>query len=1593
MAKTNTCSQFVFLSIFLYGSAVFSLGLSGTYTIPGGTYSTISAAISALNTNGVAPPGVTFNVTAGYTETFSSSTTGIIIATGTASAPIVFQKSGPGTNPLVTAGTGTQDGSSGLDGIIVLSGTSYITFNGINVQENTANNNITTGMEFGYGLLKNNSGASPLGCQDVIVQNCTISLTTQYSLNYSISFANPFPYGIYSDNITPGSNTQLTITNASGANSYNQFYNDSIYNVWNGIYCNGYSSYPDLNTAIALSVISSYGATGGSWDADASYGIQTTNQYTLTIANNTVNITANGQAGFGPVVEGIYTNGGNNLNIYNNTLTFNAIGNEVTEVFVINSSMGGIVNIYNNTISGSLSAAGGSRSIQCIHNSADADISIYNNSLNNIKAIGGPSSAFWGIYETGTTTTNNVKIYGNTFSHDTVPRAGDFILVSNYTYTGSAPPGCQVFNNTIAYNQVGSLSNLIDITIPGISVYSNTIHDVSASANVNVYLEGANVTSAIDSIYNNTIYNISTSNGGITVINTPANNPGYFFGNAIYNLSSASGITGINNTGSTNTHKIYENTIYNLSSPGGGIVIGMTLSNGTAVNAYKNWIYDLSSSTAAGIVYGINVTGGSTIDLYNNMIAGLTTPQSTISPAVYGLNLSGASTINAWYNSVYLTATGGPNYGSAGIYTNTAPTITLTNNLVVNNSTPNSGFTVAHWRSGNSFTNLTPLTNYNDYTSIVSGGLVYYDGTNSASTISTYTNYVSSEKNSISADPGFNPPSTVDLHETDMSNPTPLISAGTPVVGITDDFNGRFRSCPEIGCIEFAPCSLTISPNVTICQGTSTVLSVSGGYNYSWYPSANLSSSTSASVTANPTVTTTYTMTETTYDINLSTTVYVYNPALTATPNTTVCMGSSENLSVVGSSNYTWSPAVVLITTNGSSITASPTASTTYTITGTATNGCISLGATSVGIYTLPTLNTSPNLSICMGVTADLSAAGAVSYVWEPSLNLGSSTGAVVTATPTATTSYTVVGTDANGCISADAININVNPLPPVSAGPNVDICPLTSATLTATGASNYTWTPATCLNTFSGPLVVCSPTTLGTYNYTVTGTDDLGCSSYSGIAVSQVSSITANAGNDVTVCVPNCTTLNASGGISYTWYPATGLSATDVYNPTACPNQTTTYTLTAIGGIGCTASSSVTVYIASLPTITVSPDVTLCGGTSASLSAGGAATYTWSPVTGLSTNTLANTLADPNITTLYAVIGTDSNGCSSAPAAVNVTVLPLFSINPPVAVICDGSSTTLTANAASGAATPVNFTWEPAGSLNQDTGTVVIAFPTLSTSYTVMAVDVNSCISQVSFTVTVNPVPTITLSATATTICSGASATITASGAAGYTWTANPNTGASVKVQPAITTTYTVTGTTVYTQPDSITCSSSAEITIKVNPLPLIAVSPDQTIVIGNTTTLSVITQATNYQWVSDNNTLTCNDCTSPIANPAQTTTYYITVTDSNGCYAKDSILITVNIICGNIFVPEAFSPNADNVNDVLHVYGVSDNCIDPNTYTFQIFDRWGNKVFESSDPDQGWNGKYKGKELDEAVFVYELSYSANNINHSLKGNISLIK
>ncbi|MBI4929840.1 MAG: gliding motility-associated C-terminal domain-containing protein, partial [Bacteroidetes bacterium] len=261
--------------------------------------------------------------------------------------------------------------------------------------------------------------------------------------------------------------------------------------------------------------------------------------------------------------------------------------------------------------------------------------------------------------------------------------------------------------------------------------------------------------------------------------------------------------------------------------------------------------------------------------------------------------------------------------------------------------------------------------------------------------------------------------------------------------------------------------------------------------------------------------------------------------------------------------------------------------------------------------------------------------------------------------------------------------------------------------------------------------------------------------------------------------------------------------------------------------------------------------------------------------------------------------------------------------------------------------------------------------------------------------TVTVNSVNTLSVTATSTqsgcTVNNGTATANPSSGTIPYTYQWN-------NLQTTQTATGLGAGNYSITVTDANGCIQTQTITVTTLSSPTAtATATSQTIIMGNATTL-IATGGGTYSW-SPSIGLSCANCSNPTATPSQTTVYCVFVTNANNCTDSACIIIIVEFSCNAnaVYVPNAFSPNDDEQNDLECVFG--NNCI--RELLFIIYNRWGEKVFETTDLKICWDGRYKGKlwgstpsEESAAVFVYYLQATLTNGEKiKKKGNISLIR
>jgi PKD repeat protein len=297
------------------------------------------------------------------------------------------------------------------------------------------------------------------------------------------------------------------------------------------------------------------------------------------------------------------------------------------------------------------------------------------------------------------------------------------------------------------------------------------------------------------------------------------------------------------------------------------------------------------------------------------------------------------------------------------------------------------------------------------------------------------------------------------------------------------------------------------------------------------------------------------------------------------------------------------------------------------------------------------TANTS---SICAGSCisfTDLSLNNPTAWSWSfpgatPSTSSSQNPTNICYSTP-GTYSVTLTAINSNGSNNITQTNyITVFAEPVASAGNNITVCTGSSAQLNATGGTTYSWSPTTGLSNPNVANPFVSPTATTTYTVTVSNGP---CSSIATVTVS-VSSITANAGNDASICLGSSTQLQASGGVTYSWSPTTGLSNPSSANPTAFPTQTTVYTVTATDGV-CTASDQVIVTVNALPQ---TPVISQPGFDLESTSA---VSYQWS-LNGVQLPGATFQTLFPAQTGDYTVTIFDANGCSATSAPFTVTLV-----------------------------------------------------------------------------------------------------------------------------------------------------------------------------------------------------------------------------------------------------------------------------------------------------------------------------------------------
>jgi gliding motility-associated-like protein len=808
---------------------------------------------------------------------------------------------------------------------------------------------------------------------------------------------------------------------------------------------------------------------------------------------------------------------------------------------------------------------------------------------------------------------------------------------------------------------------------------------------------------------------------------------------------------------------------------------------------------------------------------------------------------------------------------------------------------------------------------------------------------------------------------------------------------------GSCTSQPYVQSVTVNPGpTITINPNpASICAGQTVLLTASGATTYSWSPNTNLTATTGASVTASPIANITYTVTGTSNGCTGTGTVAVVINALstvTSTPSAaTICAGGSVTLTGGGAATYSWSPSASLNSSTGTTVTATPNVTTTYIVSGTNAAGCIGFDTSIVTVNPQPIISINPSTpSICIGSNVQITASGASTYSWNLSASLSSTNIANPIASPTQTTTYTVTGTSAQGCTNIAQVTVTINTLPVVSfSGLNAVNC-------FAPAVNNLVGNPAGGI--FSGTGVTgntFSPTIAGVggpYTITYSYTDANGCSNTTTQQTTVIAgaNITASAVSN-SICAGTSTTFLATGGQTYTWSPSIGLNSSISASPTAQPNVSTTYSVIGIDVNGCTGTASISLTVTPLPNVTAT-GINICSGQSGIISAAGASSYIWGPNSALNTNIGASVTASPAVTTTYTVNGTDANGCSSsATAVVTVNPLPVIGVSPSTVLFCTGASIALSASGAT------NYSWSPPTGLNTTVGANVSANPTATILYTVTGTDANGCAASATASLTLDPIPVASFNVVPSVGCEPLTVNFqsTSSNGVSSIWFFGDGTSG-------------IGNTTQHTYPSGIYdvlliasntsgCIDSSEqfaaVTVLSSPTAFFTMDPPAP---GNLpfsanlfNFLNSSTGASSYLWNFGDHTSDTSFNTSHSF--TESGNYYVVLTAiaDNGC--TDTAQSPLIVIEGEVkpWIPSAFTPNNDEVNDVFKIYGSAIAEID-----FRVFDRWGELVFHTNDLTKAWDGNFLGMKSSTDVYVYVVKLQMlSGKKYIMKGDVTLIR
>lgn len=790
------------------------------------------------------------------------------------------------------------------------------------------------------------------------------------------------------------------------------------------------------------------------------------------------------------------------------------------------------------------------------------------------------------------------------------------------------------------------------------------------------------------------------------------------------------------------------------------------------------------------------------------------------------------------------------------------------------------------------------------------------------------------------------------------------------------------------------PAPVNAGIDTTFCQGAASVqlnAAIAGLISaYSWFPSAGLNANNVQSPVATPDTTTLYTVIVT--DINgcVSTgdrLVTVLPNKVTSIGDTSVCINDTLNLYAAGGVSYTWHPGLDLMNPlDSTKTTASIIIPNTMTINLVVIDsfGCVINKNIQVTGKPLPMVNAGIDTIMLCRDSVLLVGIGSpgVTYTWHPGAFVDNPFSQTTWGRPWYTGDFVLEVQDpTTGCKNFDARNVtlsdhalNVN-----IVNNDTTICPGASLPLLATVTHPvvlYVWdSPSgTYDNTaISNPIF----TPLNNTFAHVIVKDSLECKDADQINVNldpfQVQTIP-----DSNICFGTTIILATNGGAIFSWTPAIGIDNPNSPAPIANPTASTTYHLETIDALGCYTYDSVKITVFPSPIANAGNDREICAGDSIQLQAYGGDWYEWSPITGLNNAFISNPKASPTAGTSYVLTAHNQWGCIDQDLMrIEVRPMPIISYGTD-ASICQEQTVPLFATGAD------NYAWSPTTWLSDAGIANPMASPMQTTTYRVIGTTEYGCADTGFVTINVTELPNANIVGYPG-VCRGQNLILSVNEGTSYIW----NTGATssvITISPPASDWFTC-------QAFNGVCGGKIDsffVEVWENPIADFGISQFTQFAPIPITFTNASQFATTYTWdFGMEEALTYEE--NPVHNFPFAGDFVVTLVAESHKGCRDTISKSVSLVNANLYVPSAFTPNADldNVNSTFKVgaYGLL-------KFHIKIEGRNGQLVYESEDPNFEWDGKIKGQPAPEGVYVYKIEAMAESGKKVQKyGMITLIR